>query len=109
ARSYLASAPDLALRCVERAQGNPLFLMQLLKSDTDDSAVPPTIQSVVLARLDRLSPRDKSALQAASVIGQRFSVDLLRHLIGDPDYVAAAAIERDRVRVEGARSDQLMF
>ena len=83
ARAHFKSAPDLALRCVDRAQGNPLFLMQLLKSDTDESAVPPTIQSAVLARLDRLSVGDKAALQAASVIGQRFGLDLLRHLIGD--------------------------
>ncbi|HEY3180421.1 MAG TPA: adenylate/guanylate cyclase domain-containing protein [Casimicrobiaceae bacterium] len=109
ARAHLASAPDLAERCVDRAQGNPLFLMQLLKSDTDESAVPPTIQSVVLARLDRLLPRDKAAVQAASIIGQRFGLDLLRHLIRDPDYTAAAAIERDLVRVESTRSDQLMF
>ena len=109
ARAHLASAPDIAERCVDRAQGNPLFLMQLLKSDTDESAVPPTIQSVVLARLDRLLPRDKSALQAAAVIGQRFGLDLLRHLIGNPDYAAEAAIERDLVRVESTRSDQLMF
>jgi class 3 adenylate cyclase/tetratricopeptide (TPR) repeat protein len=109
ARAHLALAPDVAERCVDRAQGNPLFLMQLLKSDTDESAVPPTIQSVVLARLDRLLPRDKSALQAASIIGQRFGLDLLRHLIRDSDYIAAAAIERDLVRVESTRGDQLMF
>ncbi|HEY2818317.1 MAG TPA: adenylate/guanylate cyclase domain-containing protein [Casimicrobiaceae bacterium] len=109
ARAYLASSPDLALRCVERAQGNPLFLMQLLKSDTDESTVPPTIQSVVLARLDRLSIRDKSALQAASVIGQRFGLELLRHLIGDDEYAAVAPIERDLVRADSARPDQMMF
>ena len=109
ARAYLASAPDLALRCVERAQGNPLFLMQLLKSDTDEGSVPPTIQSVVLARLDRLSARDKSALQAASVIGQRFGLELLRHLIGDGEYTALAPIERDLVRSDSARPDQMMF
>src|SRR6266550_3399124 len=109
ARAHLALAPDVAERCVDRAQGNPLFLMQLLQSDTDESAVPPTIQSAVLARLDRLLQRDKSALQAASVIGQRFGLDLLRHLIRDPDYIAAAAIERDLVRVESTRGDQLMF
>ena len=109
ARAFLATAPDLALRCVERAQGNPLFLVQLLKSGTDESAVPPTIQSVVLARLDRLSTRDKSALQAASVIGQRFSLELLRHLIRDADYTAVAPIERDLVRLDTARVDQMMF
>ena len=109
ARAHLRSAPDLALRCVERAQGNPLFLVQLLKSDTDESVVPPTIQSVVLARLDRLSARDKAALQAASIIGQRFGLDLLRHLLADNRYTIEAPLERDLVRVDGSRVDQLMF
>src|SRR6185312_523205 len=87
ARAHLAVAPDLAERCVTRAQGNPLFLMQLLRSDTDEDTVPPTIQTAVLARLDRLPANDKSALQAAAIVGQRFPLDLLRHLIGDPAYV----------------------
>ena len=77
ARIHFATSPDLAQRCVDRAQGNPLFLVQLLRSDTDDPSIPATIQSVVLARLDRLSPRDKAAVQAASIIGQRFEIELL--------------------------------
>ena len=58
---------------------------------------------------DRLSPRDKSALQAASVIGQRCGIDLLRHLTHDPDYEPAIPIERDLVRLDNRRGDQLMF
>jgi class 3 adenylate cyclase/tetratricopeptide (TPR) repeat protein len=97
ARIHFATSPDLAQRCVERAQGNPLFLVQLIKSGTDDDAIPASIQSVVLARLDRLPPADKRALQAAAVIGQRFPLDLLRSLIGVPGYEATTAIERDLV------------
>jgi class 3 adenylate cyclase/tetratricopeptide (TPR) repeat protein len=108
ARAHLAAAPDLAERCVTRAQGNPLFLMQLLRSDTDDDAVPPTIQTAVLARLDRLPAHDKAALQAAAVIGQRFPLDLLRHLIGDPDYVPAAPVARDLLRGDDP-GDEMMF
>jgi class 3 adenylate cyclase/tetratricopeptide (TPR) repeat protein len=69
--------------CIERAQGNPLFLEQLLRhtaSATADS-VPVSVQSVVLGRLDRLPPEEKSLLQAASVLGQRFSPELLAHLL----------------------------
>ena len=74
---------DFAQRCVERAAGNPLFLEHLLR-DLEERAgeeVPGTIQSLVLARIDRLAPVDKQALQAASVLGKRFSLDGLRHLI----------------------------
>jgi len=98
ARLHLATTPDLALRCVERAQGNPLFLMQLLRNGSDDNAIPATIQSVVLARLDRLSPADKTAMQAAAVVGLRFPLDLLRHLVGDSRYTATVPVARDLLR-----------
>ena len=35
--------------------------------------VPGSVQSLVQARIDRLDPADKAALQAASVLGQRFA------------------------------------
>lgn len=108
ARAHLAVAPDLAERCVTRAQGNPLFLMQLLRSDTDEDAVPPTIQTAVLARLDRLPANDKSALQAAAVVGQRFPLDLLRHLVGDPGYVPSVPVARDLLRGDD-HGDEMMF
>jgi class 3 adenylate cyclase/tetratricopeptide (TPR) repeat protein len=108
ARAHLAATPDLAERCVARAQGNPLFLMQLLRSDTGEDAVPPTIQTAVLARLDRLPAHDKFALQAAAVVGQRFPLDLLRHLAGNPDYVPSILIDRDLLRAD-EHGDELMF
>src|SRR5262249_32767550 len=109
ARTYLAANPDVALRCVERAEGNPLFLTQLLRSGADGVAIPGTIQSVVLARLDRLAPPEKAALQAASVIGQRFAVDALRHLLDGRAFDEAGVIARDLVRRDPARGDELMF
>ena len=109
ARLHFATSPDLAQRCVDRAQGNPLFLVQLLRSDTDDPSIPATIQSVVLARLDRLPARDKTAIQAAAIIGQRFDIELLRHLIRDPSYDPAVPVARDLVRLETAGVGHLMF
>jgi class 3 adenylate cyclase/tetratricopeptide (TPR) repeat protein len=109
ARIHFAISPDLAQRCVDRAQGNPLFLVQLLRSDTDDQSIPATIQSVVLARLDRLLARDKAAVQAAAIIGQRFDIELLRHLLHDASYDPAVPIARDLVRLEAAGAGRLMF
>ena len=108
AHAQLAATPDLAERCVERAQGNPLFLMQLLREGSDATAIPPTIQSVVLARLDRLTPKDKSAMQAAAVIGLHFPLDLLRHLVDDPGYVPDAPRARDLLRTDD-RDDRFMM
>jgi class 3 adenylate cyclase/tetratricopeptide (TPR) repeat protein len=91
-----------ARECVERAEGNPLFLEQLLRNarESDGGAIPPTIQSLVLARMDRLPTRDKLALQAASVIGKRFTLDGLRFLLEDESYRCDTLINTDLVRPE---------
>lgn len=84
---HLAAAePALAQRCVERAGGNPLFLEQLLRATGDAvrDLLPGSIQSLVLARVDRLSAVDKSALQAASVLGQRIEPGAWRSLLNAP-------------------------
>lgn len=62
--------------CVARAEGNPLFLDQLLRHATEQGgdAVPGSIQSIIQARLDRLSPMDRRVLEAAAILGQRFSM-----------------------------------
>ena len=109
ARSYLTANPNVAAGCVERAQGNPLFLTQLLRSGADGSAIPSTIQSVVLSRLDRLSPADKAAVQAAAVIGQRFELPVLRHLIDDASYDAGVLLGRDLVRSDDADARRFGF
>jgi hypothetical protein len=64
---------QLAQRCVARAGGNPLFLEQLLRAAGDAlrDALPGSIQSLVLARLDRLAPADKAAAQAPGDAARR--------------------------------------
>ena len=109
ARTFLTANPEVALRCVERAQGNPLFLTQLLRSGADGATIPGTIQSVVLARLDGLPPPDKAALQAASVLGQRFELAALRHLVQDAGYDCATLVARDLVKREAADTRHWMF
>jgi DNA-binding SARP family transcriptional activator len=84
--AQLADASDpFALGCVERAGGNPLFLEQLLQAErVPSSALPATVQSVVQARLDRLGAPEREALRVASVLGQRFALAALDHLLGEP-------------------------
>ena len=100
AGGFIEASNRFAATCIERAEGNPLFLEQLLRNvqESESSNIPPTIQSLVLARMDRLQPRDKQALQAASVVGKRFSVAALRFLIDDPDYDCDALVACDLVR-----------
>ena len=108
AGSFINATYSVALACIERAGGNPLFLEQLLQNAEEGSedAVPASIQSLVLARMDRLAQRDRQAFQAAAVIGQRFDLALLRHLIDKPDYVCDGLISNALVLPEG---DDFLF
>jgi class 3 adenylate cyclase/tetratricopeptide (TPR) repeat protein len=100
AQGYFEASNRFARNCIERAGGNPMFLEQLLRSaeETSDDSVPGSVQSIVLSRVDNLDPLAKQALQAASVIGQHFSLDLLRHLIGSAQYTCSELIEHKLVR-----------
>jgi class 3 adenylate cyclase/tetratricopeptide (TPR) repeat protein len=103
ARELLGQDSPLLQELVKRAEGNPLFLEELLRNlrEGDGSQVPGTIQSLVLARMDRLASADKTALQAAAVIGQRFPLGLLRDLCGDPAYDCAALRRNHLVNPDG--------
>lgn len=76
---------------VERAEGNPLFLEELsqmvLESD-DATAIPSTLQSSLLARLDRLGSA-KFFAQVAAVIGREFSRDMLRLVVAAVPHAVA--------------------
>ena len=108
AGGFVRASDEFARNCINRAGGNPLFLEQLLRSveESGDEDVPATIQSLVLARIDRLEGPDKRALQAASAIGQRFALEALQAVVGDPNYSCAPLIERHLVRPEG---DEYLF
>lgn len=76
ARQNYGLSEEVLDECVRRAEGNPLFLEQLLRhaSERIRDSVPGSIQSIVQARIDRLSATDRRALQGAAVVGQRFSL-----------------------------------
>lgn len=86
---------DLASLVIDKAEGNPLFAEEIANYLIDRgvvrrqasgieydraaaaAALPSSMQSLLSARADRLSPAERTLLQAASVIGRRFSSDLL--------------------------------
>jgi DNA-binding SARP family transcriptional activator/tetratricopeptide (TPR) repeat protein len=65
-------------RIVQTAEGNPLFVEQFLQMSAEDPSwdqaqqLPPTIQSLVSARLDRLGPGERAFIECAAVIGREF-------------------------------------
>lgn len=102
AGNFLDATNRTAHVCVERADGNPLFLEQLLRNAeaARDVEVPASIQSLVLGRMDRLPPRDRAALQGAAVTGQHFTLDFLRHVLGDTGYDPSPLVAHHLVHPE---------
>ncbi|WP_169789355.1 BTAD domain-containing putative transcriptional regulator [Skermanella aerolata] len=101
AHAYVKDDEDFARSCVTRSGGNPLFLEQLLRARNAAGTVPDTIHCIVLARTDALTAKDRQALQAASVLGQRFHLDALRYLLDDRDYDVAVLLDQALVRPAG--------
>lgn len=63
---------------VATADGNPLFVEQLLAMSAEDPwwdegrGIPATIQILLAARLDRLGPGERAFIQRAALIGREF-------------------------------------
>lgn len=90
---------------MEKAGGNPLFLEMMIRSSAGSRTEAPSgnLRSMVQARIDRLVPIDRKAIQAASIVGQRFELDLVQHLIDAPDYQPTGLLERSLVHPMGER------
>ena len=103
AENFVDTADKFARTCIERAAGNPLFLEQLLRSveEAGELQVPGSVQSIVQARLDRLPASEKAVVQAASVLGQRFSLAALRNLIDDANYDCAKLVGHQLIQEQG--------
>lgn len=104
ARGMLGDDDPRIAACIDRAGGNPFFLEQLLHhaGTAASAAVPASVQSLVHGRVDRLTPAQKQALQAASVLGQRFGLDPLRQLAGEAAGECAALVELHLLRPDDA-------
>jgi class 3 adenylate cyclase/tetratricopeptide (TPR) repeat protein len=63
-------------RAIMAADGNPLFLEQMLALASEEGnaevGVPPTIQALLTTRLDQLEPDERALLEAAAVVGKEF-------------------------------------
>jgi adenylate cyclase len=97
------SSVDKVGRAVtDRAAGNPFFAEEIVRelaergvlsggpgayestADVADLRVPATLQATIAARIDRLDPQAKRTLNAAAVVGLRFTAELLTALGVDP-------------------------
>ena len=70
-----------------------------MRHDMAEVSVPATLQAAIAARIDRLEPDAKQTLNAAAVIGLRFTPELLAALGVDPVVDVLARVELvDQVR-----------
>jgi class 3 adenylate cyclase/tetratricopeptide (TPR) repeat protein len=101
---------ELHERIVQVAEGNPLFLEEMLalvrESGGDRVEVPPTIQALLAARLDQLDPAERSVLEHGSVEGRVFhrgAVAALADGDGSVDQRLIALVRKELVRPDRAQ------
>ena len=97
---HAAAAVTARSRVVHAADGNPLFVEQMMSMlaegafDNGELAVPPSVQALVAARLDRLGGDERATLDAASVIGREFWRGAVEALSDVPEPHVAESLER---------------
>ena len=129
--NLLGDAPfpvEVRSRIIASAEGNPLFVQQVLSmmiddgllrqedgrwvpaGDLSDLAIPGTIQALLAARLDLLTPQERAVIEPASVIGLVFEEAAVADLAPDvvrPEVEShlVAMTQRQLVRPELDASD----
>jgi len=92
-----------------KTEGNPFFIEEIVQTFLDQGVLvrersedgqtavtrltrpltaiqlPPTVQGVLAARIDRLPAADKTLLQTLAVIGKEFPLSLLLEVVGQPE------------------------
>jgi hypothetical protein len=111
--ALLGNDPGLApLKQLLIRRGNPFFLEETVRTLVETEAlagergryrlaqpiqtlqVPPTVQTILAARIDRLSPEDKQLLQVASVVGKDVPFTVLQAIAGLPDDALRGGLDR---------------
>ena len=79
---------DVRARVVEAAEGNPLYIEQMVSMVREhgggEIVVPPTINALLAARLDNLTREERAVVEPASVIGLVFAEAAVEAMVPDP-------------------------
>jgi class 3 adenylate cyclase/tetratricopeptide (TPR) repeat protein len=93
--------PGIVDKVLDRADGNPFILEQIVLSTGAEGTNPPDlapqrVQSVIHARLNRLSPSAKACAQTLSLLGQEVETEIAVRVLGN----TLADLQRDRRELE---------
>ncbi len=91
-QDYKAVSPAFGSRAIDLANGNPLFLSELVReygarsecNDDEPGEIPATLESTINARVAMLSEAARSLIDIAAVGGTIVSIDVLQHASGWP-------------------------
>jgi predicted ATPase len=91
-------------RAIDRAEGVPFILEELLRSaDATDAphgqSLPQSVESVIRARLQRLSPRVKTFAQVLSLLGEEVEIHLATAVLNSPQVLRLVDPKRPHVPV----------
>ena len=102
-------------RIAEAAEGNPLFIEQLLALNAEGDIsngsllVPPTIQALLATRIDRLDEGDRAVVERAAIEGRTFHRGAVAALLDEPARAGLGARLISLGRKEFIRPDQSLF
>jgi DNA-binding SARP family transcriptional activator/tetratricopeptide (TPR) repeat protein len=91
-------------KLLDAAEGNPLFVEQLATALLlgEAASLPPTLEGLLAARLDRLGPGERAVVDAAAVAGREFSgpgvQELLPEAAGSVERHLGGLVRRDLIR-----------
>ncbi len=84
------------------AEGNPLFLEQLTvfaaEGDLREGAVPPTVETLLASRIDRLDRQQRAVLEWAAIVGREFTRDAVEELAPEDERPTVPSTLLDLVR-----------
>jgi len=100
----------LRLRIREGAEGNPLFVEEMIamlrESEDGEVAVPATIQALLASRLDQLPPAEREVLERGAVEGRVFHLGAVQAIAPEEAQlgaVLASLVRKDLVRPDHAQ------
>ena len=102
-------------RVAQAAEGNPLFIEQLLALNADATPtngsllVPPTIQALLAARIDRLDAPDRAVIERAAIEGRSFHRGAVAELLDEDARGSVSGCLVSLARKEFIQPDQALF